>query len=59
MKFIIQVESDNEGMVTHPELAVKSILRRIDQKVSDGSTGGTVFDLNGNTVGTWRLEVTA
>ncbi|MDL2206545.1 hypothetical protein LJC33_06535 [Eubacteriales bacterium OttesenSCG-928-N13] len=35
---------------------VRSILKDIIRKLSDGYTSGKIMDINGNSVGQWRYE---
>lgn len=38
------------------EYEVSRILKEIAEKVVNGSTGGKIKDINGNTIGEWDLD---
>lgn len=55
MKFVLKIESDNEAMVDHAESATADMLREVASKLEDGYDGGKLRDVNGNSVGSWKL----
>ncbi len=58
MKFTLKIESDNAAMVDNPQEGVARILESVARLVHEGEYySGTVHDSNGNTVGTWAMQV--
>ena len=59
MRFTLEIELDNEAMLTSGDLA-RALKRvaRIHEDAGDREhdvTGGTIRDDNGNTVGKWQV----
>ena len=51
-RFVMDIRTDNAAFADDaaPEVA------RIASRLESGSTGAPVYDINGNRVGSWRLE---
>lgn len=57
MKFTLEVESGNQAMVDNPIDELHDIFGQVTTKMLNGRTEGQVLDTNGNTVGSFTLEV--
>lgn len=53
MRFTIHIDSENEACA--PRM-LPSMLKDVISKVSAGKDSGKVFDINGNSVGTFELR---
>lgn len=58
VSFNLSIESGNAAIVEDPALAIADILSDVKRTLSDGYTSGMVTDVNGNRVGTWKLDQT-
>jgi len=62
MRFKIELDSDNDGFKTVPDLLQileKQVtkLRKLDMiRELKKVDGGKILDINGNTIGSWELE---
>lgn len=56
MTFSIDIDTDDAAFSDDPEVESARILRDIATRVEVGYDGGTVHDLNGNSIGTWALN---
>lgn len=54
MKFELKFSIDNDEFHQHPDIS--RILAAIPVRVLEGSVGGKVYDINGNSVGEWSLS---
>ena len=56
-KFNLTVEmtTDNDAFEFDREYEVWRILGTVTDKIAQGRSSGTCFDLNGNNVGTWKV----
>jgi hypothetical protein len=52
--FTLRIEGGNDTMQTPSDIA--ETLRRVAFKLEYGCSYGNIIDLNGNTVGTFRLD---
>lgn len=58
MKFEFKIESENAAMLGYSGIVeVIDMLRETARKINHGGTAGNLFDSNGNTVGSWKMEV--
>lgn len=58
MKITLTVESDNAEAMEDPHFFAAEMLREAADKLSNGYTGeGFILDVNGNTVGSFELNV--
>ncbi len=57
MQFVLKIKSNNEAMNNdgQPEWPVIDILRATANRLGDGHTEGVLYDVNGNSVGSWKL----
>ncbi len=59
MQFTINMTCDNAAFEDNPEREVARILRNLAQTLRNGPASRfyeTIFDVNGNDVGWWRLK---
>jgi len=67
MMLKIEIDLDNAAMLNTDEhglpidgdvstAAVAETLWRVSEEIAQAATGGTLMDLNGNTVGRWEIE---
>ena len=57
VKFKLEVDSGNQGMVEDPSQAMAIVLNQLSLKVLVGATEGAILDDNGNVVGSWAMTV--
>jgi len=55
MKFILEVNCDNDAFQPRPEIELSYILTRLAQRLEDGKTYGSIRDTNGQTVGEYEF----
>lgn len=55
--FKLEFRTGNAAFEDCAEQEISRILKEIANKVEDGSTGGKVKDINGNTIGEWDLNI--
>ena len=55
-RFVMDIRTDNAAFADDAAPEVARILRDIASRLESGSTGAPVHDINGNRVGSWRLE---
>ena len=55
MTFSLTIKCDNAAFGEDPEGEVIRILQKLVADVQRGNGEGRVFDINGNSVGEWRL----
>lgn len=61
VSFSIDLDNGNSGLVDDPGTAVANILRKIANEIDgeitsdDLEQSATIFDINGNTVGSWYM----
>lgn len=58
--FSLKIDMENAAFEEHPSQEVRRILLKlVDHLVTygDGSTEGHLYDVNGNRVGSWQLEL--
>ena len=58
MDYIIRINCDNAAFEGEPNYELARILRSVAHTLENGRTGMTLFDINGNKVGTARLTQT-
>lgn len=56
MTLRIEISSDTAAFDDEPEFESARILRDIATQVESGYDGGTVRDINGNSVGCWSFK---
>lgn len=57
MKLKVEIEVDNDAFQQGSlEGEIGRILNLVSSRIQMGSTGGTLFDINGNNVGSFSLE---
>lgn len=57
MKFLLSIESNNEGPAENPEYFSADVLVSVAAQLRDGFTSGTIRDGgNGGAVGSWSLS---
>jgi len=60
MNFNVNIQSGNQSMVDMPHAEVIRMLRNIQEQLESYSdmneVSGTLRDINGNKVGSWKLE---
>ena len=57
MRFLMEpMDCDNAAFDDAPASEIARILRSVARKVEQGAEGGKLIDVNGNTVGSWRVE---
>lgn len=58
--FKLEFSTSNAGMQTEDgdadSYAVADILNQVSSMVSGGFTSGPVYDVNGNSIGSWSLD---
>ena len=54
--FSISFDTDNDEFSRHPEVGIVRILREIAKRIADGETEGSIRDVNGNRIGSFRME---
>jgi hypothetical protein len=54
--FTLTIKTDNEAFSADPAAEITRIMRDVARWVRDGSIGGTMRDINGNTVGKWEYS---
>lgn len=54
MQFYLRINTSN--MYDYPVEECTQILRKVLEKVENGSTDGKVFDTNGNKIGEWGFD---
>ena len=57
MKFTCEINMDNDTYQDAPEWTLQDDLTDIGQKVCNGATEGIIYDVNGNTVGSWEIII--
>jgi len=57
MKFKLNFNCDNDVFRINPEMEISRILIDVAQDVLQGKTFGGIQDVNGNTIGSWVIEV--
>lgn len=55
-RFKLELELGNEAMRSRPDLC--RVLRQALTQIKAGGTGAELRDVNGNTVGRWRIILT-
>jgi len=55
--FELKFKTNNATFEDYVEQEVSRILKEIANKIENGSTGGKVKDINGNTIGEWDLDI--
>ena len=55
--FKMEFKTGNAAFEDYAEQEISRILKEIADKVENGSTGGKVRDINGNTIGEWDLNI--
>lgn len=55
MKFTLKIDSKNDAMTDIPEFAVADLLVQTARSLRNDRTSGTLKDINGNDVGSWKL----
>lgn len=55
-RFVVEIDLTNDAFANHPELEVASLLFGIAEAVEHGSSGGPIYDTNGNTCGFYRHD---
>ena len=56
VRFILEIDSGNQALVSNPVEEIYSILRfGVGGALKRGSKTGVMTDSNGNRVGTWKL----
>jgi hypothetical protein len=56
MKLVIEIEFGNEAMQTYAEAREAILELRTPRHNPEKGDSGKLRDLNGNTVGTWRVK---
>ena len=56
--FTLQFETDNAAFENYPAAEAARILREVADKVQDGTHEKAIIDINGNTIGGFRLSIT-
>ena len=59
MKFILEIDTDNDAFSDESgglDLEVARLLKVAADKVRNGYAHGTLFDINGNKVGSFKFE---
>ena len=59
MKLKIEFDTDNDAFFEASYIEIKRILSTIGSQVEQGppaNNGGTIRDINGNTIGAWSWE---
>jgi hypothetical protein len=56
MKIIINIKTDNAAFSDNPTEILDCLKKIADAIGSNGSTGGSIHDSNGNKVGTYTVE---
>lgn len=56
MEFKLHFNMDNASFNDSPEYGINSILTETCHKVIEGETEGIIKDINGNTIGRWKIE---
>jgi len=56
MEFIVNVTCDNAAFEGNPGIEISRILRKVADKVEAGQEAGKIMDVNGNSVGEFRLQ---
>ena len=54
--FTLKFNTTNAAFSEYPEDEITRILRGVIEKVRGGFASGTIMDINGNTIGEWKLE---
>ena len=57
MKFTLNINMDNAAFSEYPEDELKRLLEEIAPRAGNGKLEDTVFDINGNNVGSWDIEL--
>lgn len=55
MKFTLKIDSKNDAMTDIPEFAVADLLVQTARSLRNDRISGTLKDINGNDVGSWKL----
>lgn len=55
MKVEIEIQLDNDDAVSNGEFAIARYMEDIKAAILRGETNGYVRDLNGNTIGTFKI----
>lgn len=55
MRFIMQVDMDNDAFQEHPATELARLLLAVQEDVCAGVDSDTLMDVNGNTVGSWAV----
>lgn len=59
MRFTMDIESYGQQTEDDPHGLTRDLLRKVASAVDTGHVSGTLKDVNGNTVGSWKLEAEA
>ncbi len=57
MKFIVEIEVENDAFVPDSDIEVSRILEEVNHNIKNGFKDGYVRDINGNRVGFYKYEI--